>query len=130
MPMPVAKEGDQVVGVDTHVVMIPSPAGAVPTPMPMPFSGVLQEALSSSVFVDEVGVALVGSVANNVPPHLPMGGPFQTPPSNRATISTGSPSVFVDGKAVARLSDSAKCCNDPTDLETGVVIAASTVFVE
>lgn len=31
---PAAKQGDRVVGVDTHIVMIPSPGGPVPTPVP------------------------------------------------------------------------------------------------
>ena len=40
---PIAKEGDQVVGTDTHIVMIPSPGGPVPTPLPHPFVGQLDE---------------------------------------------------------------------------------------
>jgi len=36
---PAAKQGDLVVGIDTHIVMVPSPAGPVPTATPMPFSG-------------------------------------------------------------------------------------------
>ncbi len=126
MGKPVAKSGDQVVGVDTHVVMVPSPGGPVPTPMPMPFSGALDDELSDRVFVGNMGVAVVGSVAHNQPTHIPMGGPFQKEPSNRASVTTGSEKVFVDGKALARADDSAKCCNDPTDQETGHVIALGT----
>jgi uncharacterized Zn-binding protein involved in type VI secretion len=128
MSKPVAKGGDRVVGVDTHVIMIPSPGGPVPTPMPMPFSGVLQDKLSSTVFIDGQGVAVVGSVANNVPPHMPMGGPFQTPPTNKATVSSGSDTVFADEKAVARIGDTASDCNDPSDQDTGHIIAVGTVF--
>lgn len=57
MTRPVAKRGDRVVGLDTHIVLIPSPAGPVPTPMPMPFSGSLTEQLSSTVFVDNMPAA-------------------------------------------------------------------------
>jgi hypothetical protein len=46
MGQPAAKQGDEVVAVDTHVVMIPSPAGPVPTPMPMPFAGKLDGGLT------------------------------------------------------------------------------------
>jgi len=46
--------------------------------------------LSESVFVEREPVAVVDSVANNSPPHLQMGGSFQTPPSNRAIVSSGS----------------------------------------
>ena len=102
MGKPIAKKGDQVVGLDTHVIMVSSPGGPVPTPIPHPFTGGLDESLSSAVFIDNEAVAVVGSVANGRPPHVPMGGPFQSPPSNRATVSQGSSTVFVDNAAVAR----------------------------
>lgn len=128
MGMPAAKEGDRVIGLDTHIVMIPSPGGPVPTPMPMPFVGQLSDSLSSSVFIDEKAAATKGSVANNQPQHIPAGGPFQTPPSNKATIDQVSQTVFVDNKGVARMGDVAKTCNDPQDAPNGVVIATGTVF--
>ena len=52
MTKPVALEGDKVVGVDTHIVMIPSPGGPVPTPIPHPFSGTLNESLSTTVKIE------------------------------------------------------------------------------
>jgi uncharacterized Zn-binding protein involved in type VI secretion len=128
MGMPVAKQGDQVVGVDTHIILIPGPGAPVPTPMPLPFSGPLQDALSGSVFVENKSAAVEGSVATNTPSHIPIGGSFQSPPSNRATVSSGSASVFAEHKALARANDTAKCCNDPTDQDTGHVIAVGTVF--
>ncbi len=128
MSNPVAKKGDQVTGVDTHIVLIPSPAGPVPTPVPCPFNGILVEALAGSVFVDHCAVAVEGSVGKNVPPHIPAGGPFQRPPSNRATVKSGSSTVFAEARAVARLGDPAVSCNDPTDAATSHVLAAATVF--
>ena|SRR5260221_7397655 len=125
---PVAKQGDQVVGLDTHIVLIPSPGGPVPTPMPFVFSGGLQDSLSASVSVDNMSAAVKGSGASNTPSHIPIGGSFQNPPSNHATISSGSGSVFADNKALARANDTAKCCNDPTDQDTGHVVAVGTVF--
>ncbi len=130
MSKPVAKEGDLVVGLDTHVIMIPSPGGPVPTPLPHPFFGPINEKVSTTVFIDNKGVALVGSVANGQPPHIPMGGPFQTPPSNKGTISQGCSTVFVDNVAVARMGDPATCCNDPADQDTGHVIAVGTTFAQ
>ena len=129
MGVPAAKQDDQVVGLDTHVVMIPSPGGPVPTPMPMPFSGKLSGALSSSVCIDGKPAAVKGSMATNQPSHIPAGGPFQNPPSNQATVDDGSASVFFDGQKAARMGDVAKTCNDPTDAPNGVVIAAGTVVV-
>jgi uncharacterized Zn-binding protein involved in type VI secretion len=125
---PVAKGGDTVVGVDTHIVMIPSPGGPVPTPMPMPFNGKLSGSLSTTVFIDGQGVAVVGSTADNSPAHIPTGGPFQKSPANKATVSQGSDTVFADDKKVARLGDTATCCNDPSDQDTGQIVAAGTVL--
>lgn len=126
MGRPLAKQGDTIVGLDTHVVLVSSPGGPVPTPMPMPFSGPLTTGLSQTVFVDHKPVATVGSGADNAPPHVPLGGPFQRPPANKATVSQGSATVFIDHKAAARAADPATCCNDPADVDTGHVVAAST----
>lgn len=128
MSAPVAKRGDRVIGMDTHVVLVSSPAGPVPTPMPMPFSGALGDQLSESVFVELEPVATVDSVATNSPAHLPVGGTFQTPPQNRAVVSVGSDSVFVENKAMARANDGARCCNDPSDADTGHVLAGGSVL--
>ena len=71
----------------------------------------------------------MGSTATNMPPHIPQGGPFQKPPSNKATIQMGSPTVRINGKMAARHSDMAMTCNDPADLPVGTVIAVGTVFI-
>jgi uncharacterized Zn-binding protein involved in type VI secretion len=128
MSAPTAKEGDRVTGVDTHVVLIPSPGGPIPTPTPMPFAGKLCEELSATAFADNQSIAVQGSVARNQPEHVPVGGPFQKPPSNRATIQTASATVFADNKAVARAGDTALTCNDPADAPNGTVLAEGTVF--
>ena len=36
MGQPAAKQGDQIVATDTHIVLVPSPGGPVPTPLPHP----------------------------------------------------------------------------------------------
>lgn len=128
MGSPVAKEGDQVVGLDTHVIMVSSPGGPVPTPMPHPFSGAVRRDGNTTVFVDNERAAVVGSNADCLPPHIPMGGPFQKPPANAGTISQGSSTVFIDGAQTARAGDPVRCCNDPADQKTGHVIAISSVF--
>ena len=129
MGMPGAKQDDEVVGLDIHIVMIPSPAGPVPTPMPMPFVGKLSGALSSTVMIDGKAAAVKGSTADNQPQHIPAGGPFQNPPANKATVDAGSATVKFDGQDAARLGDAAKTCNDPQDAPNGVIIAVSTVLI-
>lgn len=126
---PAAKKGDQVVGVDTHIVMIPSPGGPVPTPLPHPFSGVLQDGLSADVKIENQDAATKDSKAKNTPPHVPAGGPFQKPPKDEGTIQSGSSTVLINDKAAARTGDPAMTCNDPADAPNGVVVAVSTVLI-
>jgi uncharacterized Zn-binding protein involved in type VI secretion len=129
MGQPAAKEGDQVMATDTHIVMIPSPGGPVPTPLPNPFSGKLDGELSSDVKIEGKAAAVQGSTATNVPSHVPQGGPFQKPPANKATIQLGSATVLIGGKPAARNGDMAQTCNDPADLPVGTVVAVSTVLI-
>jgi len=93
--IPAAKKGDQVVGVDIHIIMIPSPGGPVPTPLPHPYTGIISDGLSSSVKIMGMEAAIVGSKSDNMPPHIPQGGPFQSPPSNKGEIIMGSPDVMI-----------------------------------
>ena len=131
MGQPAAKKGDQITAVDTHIVMVPSPSGPVPTPLPHPFAGIINGGLSSDVNIMGMPAATVDSTADNTPPHVPTppGTSFQAPPSNKATIKIGSPTVKINGKMAARNGDMALTCNDPADLPAGTVIAVGTVMV-
>jgi uncharacterized Zn-binding protein involved in type VI secretion len=129
MGQPAAQEGDQVVGIDIHIVMVPSPSGSVPTPIPHPFSGQIDGELSSSVYIGGKPAATVDSTATNNPTHIAIGGSFQSPPSDTATIKQGSSTVFINGKAAARMGDVAETCNDPSDAPVGTVMASGTVFI-
>jgi uncharacterized Zn-binding protein involved in type VI secretion len=129
MGQPAAKQGDQIVGVDTHIIMIPSPGGPVPTPLPHPFSGILDGSLSSDVKIMGMPAATLNSTATNTPPHIPQGGPFQAPPSNRGQIILGSATVLINGKGAARNGDTANTCNDPADMPVGTVMAVGTVLI-
>ncbi len=132
MGQPAAKQGDQVMATDTHIVMVPAPPGPpVPTPLPHPFTGILSGGLSADVKVMGLPAATVGSTADNTPPHLPTppGTAFQKPPSNKATVKLGSPTVKINGQAAARNGDLADTCNDPADLPAGSVVAAGTVMI-
>ena len=129
MGQPAAKQGDQIVATDTHIIMIPSPSGAIPTPLPHPFMGIINGGLSSDVKIMGMPAATVDSTADNTPPHIPQGGPFQSPPSNKGTIKLGSMTVKINGKMAARNGDMAETCNDPADLPVGKVIAVGTVMI-
>jgi len=115
---------------DTHIIMVPSPGGPVPTPIPHPFTGILDGSLSPDVKIMGMAAAVVGSTATNTPPHIPLGGgPFQIPPSNRGQIMMGSMTVKINGKQAARNGDTANTCNDPADMPVGTVMAVGTVFI-
>jgi len=131
MGQPAAKQGDQIVATDTHIVMVPSGAGPVPTPLPHPFTGIINGGLSSDVNIMGMPAATVDSTADNTPPHIPTppGTAFQKPPANKATIKLGSPTVNINGKIAARNGDTAETCNDPADLPVGQVIAVGTVMI-
>ena len=131
MGKPIARQADQVTAVDIHIVLVPTPGGPVPTPLPHSFAGQLMSALSTSVTANGKPVATVDSIAQNLPPHLPTppGVSFQKPPANQGTVMLGSATVKVGGKMVARAGDIVKTCNDPADAPVGQIIAAGTVLV-
>jgi uncharacterized Zn-binding protein involved in type VI secretion len=129
MGKPAAKKGDKVAGLDTHIVMVSTPAGPMPTPMPMPFNGTVSGGLSADVLIEKKPAATKGSTAENSPEHIPAGGSFQKTPSNKATIKQGSKKVLINKKEAARAGDSADTCNDPADAPNGKVIAAGTVLM-
>jgi uncharacterized Zn-binding protein involved in type VI secretion len=131
MGQPAAKQGDKVFAVDTHIVLVPAGSGSVPTPLPHVFSGMLSGGLSSDVKIMGKAAATVDSTADNTPAHIPTppGVSFQNPPKNKATIKVGSQTVKINGKAAARMGDTAETCNDPADAPVGTVIAVGTVLI-
>jgi len=130
MGQPIAKQNDQVVAVDTHIVMVPAGPSLVPTPLPHPFQGTLNGGLATTVKIGGVPAATVDSTADNTPAHMPTppGTAFQKPPTNQATVKRGSGTVKLGGKAAARMGDIAETCNDPSDLPIGQIVAAGTVL--
>ncbi|MFY9271085.1 MAG: PAAR domain-containing protein [Candidatus Manganitrophaceae bacterium] len=130
MGKPAAKQGDQIIAVDTHIVMVPG-TPPVPTPLPHPFVGMINGGLSSDVKIMGKPAATVDSTADNSPAHIPTppGTAFQKPPANKATIKLGSATVKINGKMAARMGDMAMTCNDPADLPAGKVIAVGTVLI-
>lgn len=113
MGKPAARFGDSIVNAaDIHIVLIPSPGGPVPTPQPCPFNGKIQLNVSTSVRINGRPAALQGSVAQNMPPHIPQGGPFQVPPTNLGRVILASTSVRINGRGAARAGDFCETCHD------------------
>ena len=126
MPQPAARQNDPVTGTDVHILLVPSPGGPVPTPTPLPFTGQLVTGLSTDVLINGLPAAVQGSVAQNMPMHLaPPPATFSKPPTNQGRVVTGSPTVLVNGKPLARTGDPVLTCNDPADLPAGTVTGGS-----
>lgn len=129
MPFPAAKLGDQVVGTDIHIVLVPATGGPVPTPRSMPFTGRIVSGCSADVLIEGKPAAVHGSIAINQPPHVPTGGTFAHPPDNRGTVIALDPTVLVNGKPLARAGDKVLTCNDPAPAPTAAVVATGQVLL-
>jgi len=116
--MPGAKHLDPVLGVDIHIILIPTPGGPVPTPLPHPFIGMILDPMDyvpiigSTVLVNGSHRGQAGTAGKCLPPHIPMGGPFQKPPGNESENFLGSATVLVDGEPFTHLVHPALTCND------------------
>jgi uncharacterized Zn-binding protein involved in type VI secretion len=126
MPQPAARQGDPVVGTDTHILLVPSPDGPVPTPTLLPFSGQLASATSTDVLINGQPAATASSTAPNMPAHIPPPSTsFSKPPTNMGRVVSGSPTVLVNGKQFARVTDPVATCDDPVDAPTSAITAGS-----
>ena len=126
MPQPAARMNDPVTGTDIHIVMVPAPSGAVPTPTPHPYVGRITTGCSTDVQINGQPAAVLGSGSTLNSPHVPIGGPsFQLPPSGNGTVLAGSPTVLVNGKPLARLGDQVQTCNDPVPAPSSTITGGS-----
>jgi uncharacterized Zn-binding protein involved in type VI secretion len=128
MSKPAAKQGDRIQAVDSHIIQPPPPATPVLVPGHV-FAGVIDGSLSGDVNIEGLPAATLGSTATNTPPHIPLGGTFVNPPTNRGEIIAGSASVLINNKPAARAGDRALTCNDPLPMPIGTVVATSTVLI-
>jgi len=131
MGLPAATANSTVIATDIHIVLVPTPGGPVPTPLPHVFNGVIDGGLVTTVKIGGQAAAVVGSTASNQPPHLPTppGTSFQKPPANKGTVFMGSFTVRIGGQQAARQGDTVMTCNDPADMPVGQIIAAGTVMI-
>lgn len=188
-----AKHFDMVMGVDIHIIMIPTPGGPVPTPIPHPFvgmmfdpddydiAGLLKAELKAAGIVDidamlqpvmdikniidssmdainpakqinnlieevknnvksALGIhpppsgpatilvnglprSIIGSKGEAMPPHIPIGGPFQKPPDNDCEAFLGSMTVDADGDHLCFLGCMAQSCQDIPKFPNSVIMA-------
>src|SRR5688500_10148156 len=115
---------DPVLGVDIHIVLVPTPAGPVPTPVPMPFVGMVFDPVGLAmgaaigmatgggpglVLVNHMPVTNAGTNVTNklTMPHLPVPGVAFAKglPGNDAELFFGSLNVKLAGSLGVRLGD-------------------------
>ncbi|MEX1023258.1 MAG: PAAR domain-containing protein [Dehalococcoidia bacterium] len=122
MGQPAARQNDPVMGLDIHIVMIPTPGGEVPTPLPHPFAGKITSGCSTNVKIEGQPAALVGCAVKNDVNHIAMGPRFQKEPNNQGKIKLGSFTVKINGKQAARAGDMVETCNDPMPMPTTSIL--------
>ena len=123
-----AKQNDRIVARDRHFVNVDGSYRL----LPHRFDGRLVKNLSRDVRINGQRAATVGSVAINRPPHTPTspGTSFQTRPSNRGSVRTGSSTVFINGRPAARQGDFTETCADPAPNQNGrVQVEVGNVFI-
>lgn len=125
MGTPIAKKGDPVIGVDTHIVVV----NGKPTPMPVRFNGEMED-VSSTVWVDDMLVAVVGSVARDKGGHIPIGGPFLKEPAKTATVTTNDCTVFIEDARAGRRGDKLNSCSDVGEQGTSHLEGDGTVVTD
>ena len=131
-----AKFFDAVVGVDIHMVMVPTPAGPVPTPLPHPFVGYVWDPAGAAmggilgggvVLVNGLPAANTGTAVKALARHFPTppGVSFAPNdiPGNEGSIVTGSKTVSFGGSSAARFGSMVSTCNFPVNLPTSVCMA-------
>jgi uncharacterized Zn-binding protein involved in type VI secretion len=131
MGQPAANAASLVQGVDTHIVLVPSPGGPVPTPLPHVFAGRFTAGLVPSVTIAGQPAVVDASMTVNAPAHLPTppGVSFASPPTNQGAPQLGSASVFIGGQAAVRHGDPVRTCNDPADAPTSSVVSTVVTVV-
>lgn len=135
-----AKFGDPVLGIDLHLVLVPTPAGPVPAPLPHPFIGIVFDPLGAAIGagISAVfgggGLVLINSLpAGNTgtdvkgQPHLPTPPGVSFAPNDipdfQGTLVTGSKTVSFAGSSAGRLTSLVSSCGFPLNLPTSVCLS-------
>lgn len=123
----IAVEGDKVVGMDTHIMVVPSGNGTATVPLPHPFMGKLADKLSKDVKIKDKSCATKDSVAkhdDSMHMQLPGTIKFQNNPKKEGKVTGGTSSkVKINGKEAAVIGSQVSTCNDMGMQNNSTVIA-------
>lgn len=123
-----AAQDDRVMGMDVHIMVIPSGPSTTTAPLPHPFIGKLDDGLSDDVSIGDKKAALKGSKAkhdDSMHMQLPGTIKFQNNPKKEGEVTGGtSPTVKINGKETAVIGSLVTTCNDIGARNNSTVIAA------
>ena len=123
-----AAQDDRVMGMDMHIMVIPSGPSTTTAPLPHPFMGKLDDGLSDDVSIGDKKAALKGSKAkhdDSMHMQLPGTIKFQNNPKKEGEVTGGtSPTVKINGKETAVIGSLVTTCNDIGARNNSTVIAA------
>ena len=123
-----AAQDDRVMGMDVHIMVIPSGPSTTTAPLPHPFMGKLDEGLSDDVSIGDKKAALKGSKAkhdDSMHMQLPGTIKFQNNPKKEGEVTGGTSStVKIDGNEAAVIGSLVTTCNDIGARNNSTVIAA------
>jgi uncharacterized Zn-binding protein involved in type VI secretion len=121
-----AVQGDVIKGqcqIGSHRVPNPNSGAAQPNPYPLPFAGRLEKGLVASVTIGGRPVAVVGSSAENKPPHGGLHPADKTQINTKlqvGTVESGSPTVTFGGEAAATSQSRCKICGGLATITTTI----------
>lgn len=127
-----AKQNDKVIGMDKHLVRIPAGTGFIIVALPHPYIGELKMSLSQNVHIQNQPSATIKSNSIANPKHIPLGVGFVKSPDNIGEVTTGSNTVFINGKKAARNMDIVSTCDDITPRpinRNSKIVCNSTVII-
>lgn len=123
-----AAQDDRVMGMDVHIMVIPSGPSTTTVPLPHPFIGKLDDGLSDDVSIGDKKAALKGSKAkhdDSMHMQLPGTIKFQNNPKKEGEVTGGTSStVKIDGNEAAVIGSLVTTCNDIGARNNSTVIAA------
>ena len=128
----IAVQDDQVMGFDTHMMVVPSGSGTATVPLPHPFMGKMSGDLSDDVKIGGKGCAVKGSKAkHNDSSHMQLPGTirFQSKPKCEGEVTGGtSAKVTIDGKEAAVIGSQVTTCNDMGARNNSTIMAVGSAM--
>ena len=128
----IAVQDDQVMGFDTHMMVVPSGSGTATVPLPHPFMGKMSGDLSDDVKIGGKGCAVKGSKAkHNDGSHMQLPGTikFQSKPKCEGEVTGGtSAKVKIDGKEAAVIGSLVTTCNDMGARNNSTIMAVGSAM--